>query len=864
MIGTVLSNRYKLIAELGSGGMAWVYLAQDLVQERQVAVKILYPQHSQDLGFVQRFNREAKLSMTLSQSSSRRNIVQVLDYGADRDTHYLVMEYVPGRDLGQLLADEGPLPWQQALDIARQVALALDQATRLEIVHRDIKPSNIMVCPDATVKVLDFGIARARSSPHLTLSGFVGSPHYAAPEQATSQPIDIRADLYSLGVVLYRMLSGNLPFEGDTPWAVVNQHLSTDPPDLSQARPDLPAPVVHLVQKAMARRAEDRFQTPPDFVEAIDAAKTGQELPFSPVSTSITLPASMLKSLYQRAQEAREAERWQQAVDLLSQIIKVDPGYEDVTEQLAEVGQQIQVSNLYRAAYRALERGHWDSALSQLDRIAEIDPGYKDIADLRVMATDKQRPPSTGEGPVSEFPTQIPSQPSDPGIESALAAAAAGSADDRTATTSSPGLSPSAGASPSRQRLLWIGGIVAILILAGIAYLLFAGPEQPPTTTLPVSQATRTSPPQVRTGDSPSPTAPSRTPVAEATQAPHSPSAVSATAAGRITTSPSPSPSPIPSPTQTSVQIQTLTPTPTLTLTPTASPTPSSEPLPASRPTPTGKIAFPRFDPARQTYDIHLCRFDGTACQRIAEQASQPDFLPDGTQLVVHSWKPDDKGITVITVTGRPVWKITDELEAARPSVDFQGERYVYHSRVESDRQPRLFGTYAAETRPIVREASTVVGHSPSWTPGRRILYSGCLINDCGIIVMQADGTFPRQIVAGGSETNAEASPDGQRIAFMSRRDGNWEVYVASLDGGRPQRLTQNPSNDGLPTWSPDGQYLAFVTDRDGPWAVWIVQPDGSEQRRLFEIGGPLAGQVRGAAPHELHGWLEERISWAP
>jgi TolB protein len=138
------------------------------------------------------------------------------------------------------------------------------------------------------------------------------------------------------------------------------------------------------------------------------------------------------------------------------------------------------------------------------------------------------------------------------------------------------------------------------------------------------------------------------------------------------------------------------------------------------------------------------------------------------------------------------------------------------------------------------------------------------LTNNCGIIVMQADGTFPRQIVAGGSETNPEASPEGQQIAFMSRRDGNWEVYVASLDGSSLQRLTQNPGNDGLPTWSPDGQYIAFVTDRDGPWAVWVMRPDGSEQRRLFGIGGPLDGQVRGAAPHEMHGWVEERISWAP
>jgi Tol biopolymer transport system component len=129
---------------------------------------------------------------------------------------------------------------------------------------------------------------------------------------------------------------------------------------------------------------------------------------------------------------------------------------------------------------------------------------------------------------------------------------------------------------------------------------------------------------------------------------------------------------------------------------------------------------------------------------------------------------------------------------------------------------------------------------------------------------MRDDGTFPQQIVAGGSETNPEASPDGGQVAFMSKRDGNWEIYVVDLDGSGLQRLTRDPANDGLPAWSPDGRALAFVSDRGGSWAVWAMRPDGSGQRRLFDVGGPLDGQVQGAAPHETHGWVEERISWGP
>jgi Tol biopolymer transport system component len=255
---------------------------------------------------------------------------------------------------------------------------------------------------------------------------------------------------------------------------------------------------------------------------------------------------------------------------------------------------------------------------------------------------------------------------------------------------------------------------------------------------------------------------------------------------------------------------------------------------------------------------------DGTDCRRLVAEASQPDFLPDGTQIVVHSWKPDEKGLVLHVLAEQRIWRITDQIEAARPSVDFEGKLYVYHSRQETDRQPRLYRTYGTETRPILREANKVVGLSPSWLPDGRILYSGCWRDSCGIIAMHADGTHPLQVVAGSTETNPEASLNGQQVAFMSQRDGNWEVYVVNLDGSNLRRLTRNPANDGLPTWSPDGRHLAFATDRDGRWAVWVMRPDGSEQRRLFDIGGPLDGQVHGASPYEIQGWVEERLSWAP
>ncbi len=852
MIGTVLSNRYKLIAELGSGGMAWVYLAEDLLENTKVAVKVLYPQHSQDLGFLQRFIREAKLSMALSQSSPQQHIVSVLDYGADRDTHYLVMEFVQGQDLGQMLSQGGALPWEKALDFTRQTALALEHAHQLDIVHRDIKPSNIMIQSDGIVRVLDFGIARALNSPQLTVSGFVGSPHYAAPEQATGRSVDIRADIYSLGVVLYRMLTGILPFQGDTPWAVVNRHLTSEPPPLEERCPDLPQPVIHLVRQAMAKRPDDRFQSPSDMIQAIDAVLAGHEIPIETLPTEKAKAPIPLDTLYERAQQAAQAERWQEAIDLFSQVLKIDPDYHEVSEQLIRVGQQIRLAKLYRSALRALQSREWDRALTLLDRISQLAPDYKDIEDLRHKGETKEQPQIDGEAQATEFPTQIPEASiayAGPPIAANARSAATGSqqADVHLSQTA-----PAAAAQPRRRGWLWAGILLLVLIVAAGAYAVartpaatqVAGPEPSATlTTVLTSTAI------------PTDTVISPAPAVDHPKPTHTPPPATATRTPTISPTPTSTASATAAP-----DTPTATPTPTHTRTPTPT-TPSGATTGRS---PSGVIAFPRFDPARGTYDVYACSVDGSSCRQIAAQASQPDFLPDGTRVVVHSWKADEKGIFLLTLSGQRIWQITSQIEAARASVDFKGETYVYHSRQESDRRPRLYRTYGTENRPIMRQGSAVLGQSPSWLPDQRILYSGCWMDSCGIIVTRDDGTFPRQVVAGTTETNPEASPDGRKVAFMSQRDGNWEVYSANIEGGNLRRLTRDPSNDGLPAWSPDGQYIAFVTDRDGPWAVWVMRPDGSQQRHLFNIDGPLEGPVRDAASHEVHGWLEERISWAP
>lgn len=855
MIGTILSNRYKLISELGSGGMAWVYLAEDLREGQKVAVKILYPQLGKDIGFVQRFSQEAKLIITLTQSLSETHIVRILDYGSHRDTRYLVMEYVPGRDLRQVLDEEGPLPWRQALDIGRQVLLALQHAYCHGIVHRDIKPANIMLLSDGTVRVLDFGIARARTSPTLTHSGFVGSPHYVSPEQAMGRRVDIRADLYSLGIVLYEMLTGDRPFQSDTPWATINHHIATPPSPLEEARPDLPASLARLLRKALAKRPEDRFQTPATMAQAVDSSLSNQAQDSDSWAIEPDAKAALLNALYEQAQQAAAIEQWRDAVDLLSQILRIDPRFRDVTDKLAEAGRQARFAALYDAAQVSMTAGHWESALAQLDEISYLAPEYRDIQALRAQASQamqSQQPDYQDGQSMEPGKPANPAPMTDPVDRLFVGGGPASESPD-------PQIQESAGQSsqtpfprrerpsllrfvPRRRQALW-GLAVIVLLCFALTGFYGAQIEDAPAVAAEI--------PTDGLGTihvlASSPVAPVYLPAS------HDATLLSTTPVNRPPHTPERA---LFSPTHTPPPSQIVTPGPT------AMPSPTRELVRPASARPRGQIVFPRFDPARSTYDVYVCSVDGANCHRVAAEASQPHLLPDGTRLVIHSWKSDYKGLFVLSLSGQRLWRISDRIEAARPSSDFTGNAYVYHSRHEINRLPYLYLTEGTEPRPILREAIPVLGQSPSWLPDGRILYSGCVGDDCGIIVSRTDGSHSRQVVAGSAETNPVASPDGRRVAFMSQRDGNWEVYVVNLDGEGLTRLTHNPGNDGLPTWSPDGQYIAFVSDRDGAWAVWVTRPDGSSQRRLFGIGGPLDGQVRDAAPHEIQGWVEERISW--
>ncbi|MGE5560954.1 MAG: Stk1 family PASTA domain-containing Ser/Thr kinase [Chloroflexota bacterium] len=258
MIGRVIGGRYEILQRIGAGGMATVYLANHRLLERKVAVKILNSEYASDEEFVQRFRREAQAAASLSHP----NIVSIYDVGHEGDIHYIVMEYVPGETLKEKINREGPLPVREAIAIATQICDALVCAHRNRIIHRDIKPHNILMAKDGHAKVSDFGIARAAASATLTHSGsIVGSVHYFAPEQARGSVTDEKSDIYSLGIVLYEMLTGKVPFQGESPISVALRHVQERIPSPRDAVATIPADVERVVMQAAERDPQKRYQS---------------------------------------------------------------------------------------------------------------------------------------------------------------------------------------------------------------------------------------------------------------------------------------------------------------------------------------------------------------------------------------------------------------------------------------------------------------------------------------------------------------------------------------------------------------------------------------------------------------------------
>jgi serine/threonine protein kinase len=273
MIGQELRGRYEILSRVGGGGMAIVYKAQDKLLNRNVAVKVLRQQFGQDEEFIRRFRREAQSAASLSHP----NVVSIYDVGQEGDIHYIVMEYIEGHNLNEIIKERAPLQTEEAIHIASQICDALDHAHQNHIIHRDIKPHNILIGKNGRVKVTDFGIARAATSSDITQTGSViGSVHYFSPEHAKGVSQGAKSDLYSLGIVLYQMLTNRLPFLGDSPISVALKHLQEHVEEPRKVNPLIPQSVENIILKAMRKNPEERYQSAKEMLADLETCLSPQ------------------------------------------------------------------------------------------------------------------------------------------------------------------------------------------------------------------------------------------------------------------------------------------------------------------------------------------------------------------------------------------------------------------------------------------------------------------------------------------------------------------------------------------------------------------------------------------------------------
>jgi serine/threonine-protein kinase len=269
MIGTVLSNRYRLEAKLGSGGMSTVFLSRDEVLDRAVAVKLMHEGMIGDPDQLERFNQEARAVAKLSNP----NVVAVIDAGEDGGRPYIVFEYVKGETLKQRIGRIGALDATEALAYAIEVAQALEVAHDRGMVHRDVKPQNVLIDSTGRAKLTDFGISRQLDEEGMTGEGkVIGTTDYVAPEQAMGQPVDPRSDVYSLGIVLFEMLTGDVPFQADSQVGVAMKHIGEEIPDVQKIRPDVSAATASTIDRATAKEPGERYQNVSDMADEMRAA----------------------------------------------------------------------------------------------------------------------------------------------------------------------------------------------------------------------------------------------------------------------------------------------------------------------------------------------------------------------------------------------------------------------------------------------------------------------------------------------------------------------------------------------------------------------------------------------------------------
>ena len=822
LIGQTL-GQYQITALLGKGGMATVYRARQSSVNRDVAIKVIKPDLIESEEFKVRFDREAQVIAAMSHP----HILKVFDYGQHGDLVYLVMELLSGGSLADLIRSAGKLSLADVARLLDQIASALDYAHRRAIVHRDLKPQNVLLDEERNAFLTDFGIAKLLSETSaLTQSGMaMGTPAYMSPEQWRGQAVDARADIYALGVMLYEMLAGKVPFAGDTPYSMMHMHIFQAPPNIRSVRSDLPSAVQGVLNKSMAKDRDSRHGTAGEVAAAFKAALSGAPISLSAVSEAADVTAPVPVGAPLDTPTAQASVSAAQSVTPLGGAI--EPARKPPARRLPLLlgvallaivgvfvallltsGDQrgaLQVTATSAATALVALPTDAPSSTPSVTAVAALPTDAPTATALVVLPTDalSKTPSATA---LVVLPTDVPSNT--PSATRTATQTVTSTATQTASATATQTASATATAT-------WTASATATSTATQTASATATATFTPSVTPTATQTATRT--PDL--GATSTALAQRQTATVQAFFA-----NVTATLIANMT-----------------VQMQ-QTRLAQLQQRGTARAAASTATA-VARAAPSGRIIF--HTDLNGKWEINQITLPDGAFSRLTDGRGVyylPSFSADGSLIALSSSLSGEVEIYIMNADGTQLRRLDakggENWGAAISPTDRQ---IVWHSNRGGTF--RLYiadidGKRARQLTPRDRQGRSLDADA-SWSPdGRRIVFASSRTPK-GLYVMDVlTGEFRHFAAAGEDAEDPAWSPDGRRIAFQSRRDGNLEIYVINLDGTGLRRLTDHPAADGRPAWSPDGQWIAFESDRDGKLDIYIMRADGSDVRRITSNAG--------------------------
>jgi serine/threonine-protein kinase len=878
-------GKYRIVAKLGRGGMAEVYKAYQPGLDRYVGIKVLHAHLVDDTDFIGRFEREALAVGKLRHA----NIVQALDFDREGDMYFMAMEFIDGptlKDEIKARRSEGKAyTLQEIARIFTALCSAIDYAHSRGMVHRDLKPANVMINQEGQVVLTDFGIARIIGATQYTQTGALsGTPAYMSPEQGQGERGDGRSDIYSLGVMLYELVTGAVPYDGDTPFAVIMKHISEPLPLPTKVDAKIPESVERVILKAMSKSPEDRYQTAGEMAKAlrdtIGVIPGEESLPLpivapKPQIQEIEHPTGPLTAAERAGAMASTRAGGDGATVMSSHqdaaTAVVPPAPKSLPMLPILIGGGVIILILAGIIGYFAVSGNQAANQATQTALAAANATETAVGVANATATTVAIAAAT-EVAVANAEASAAAQAAAPtqtaqAAETAAARETAEGARIATAVASGLGAASEATAAAATAAAATAESIAATATAIQVAT---AAVEAATATAVAAQTATAeaNAVAAAAVAEETASAITAQTATAEASAA-QTASAQTATAEAALQQQPTPTP---PQPAQ-------------------PSPTPTPEQKLAGL---SGKLAFP-VDNGSGKYDVFIYSVpDGQLIGRI-NGARQPNFRADGAKLLINGEggsfgenlfeaRPDggvEKPVSDSPTDSFPFYSPDGgRLTYSNPQLAI-GSDGNYHSYIfvqcgmippaqEGDQNCRdiaRFGILVPNG-----QVGEIQGSSPVWIgpAAEQIIYKGCNSwqggGSCGLFAAvpwatkrDGNGSTPGKIASVDGTSAVPTDAKGGLVAFHSLESGNWEAYVMGIAGGGKINISNSPpSSDGLPTLSPNAQWVAFASDRGGTWAIFVAPAGGGAAQKLFDFPKPNPWGVGD------RDWTNERMSWGP